>query len=461
MRGFYDSHMACEGVGIKAIHGIEFYVSNDMHRKGLTEDEKNEITKGLKPNERKAAIKKYESEHGIRDRWHLTVWAKNNEGLKNLFRLSTASYVDGFYYKPRIDLDALIEHGDGLVVGTGCTSSVIYDMVCAGKKRQALEIADRLRDKFGEDLWIEVQPHDIGDQITANRFAMELKERWGKNARFIATQDAHYVWEGDHIHHEVLLCIGTNDYMSNPERFKFDGNDFFLKSRKQMYQAFAKRHGYMGKRNIRAALDGTMEFNETIATKLNIDWHAALLPEMELPGKFNNEWDYLKDLCFQGWTWREIPRRAAILARKRGVSTAHMKRVYKERLVHELSSISAQKFVSYFLIVHDIYNWARGQKIMCGPGRGSVAGSLVAYLIGLTSVDPIEHDLIFERFLNPERVDMPDCFPPGTLIQTSDGKKDIQSVRPGELVATSDGWRGVKAVHAKKYCGDLLEFDLG
>jgi len=407
MRGYYASHMACEDAGIKAIHGIEFYVSNDMHRKGLTEDEKAEITKGLKPNERKAAIKKYESEHGIRDRWHLTVWAKNNEGLKNLFRLSTAAYVDGFYYKPRIDLDALIEHGDGLVVGTGCMSSVIYDRVCAGKKRQALEIADRLRDKFGEDLWIEVQPHAIDDQITANRFAMELKERWG-DAKFIATQDAHYVWEGDHIHHEVLLCIGTNDHISNPERFRFDGNDFFLKSRKQMYQAFVKRHGYMGEQNIIAALNGTMEFNETITARLNIDWHAALLPKMQLPGKFKTEWDYLKDLCFQGWTWREISRRAAILAQKRGVSTAHMKQVYKERLVHELSSIRVQKFVPYFLMVYDIYNWARTNRIMCGPGRGSVAGCLVAYLMGLTSVDPIEHDLIFERFLNPERVDMPD-----------------------------------------------------
>ena len=409
MRGFHHNHVSCEENGIKAIHGIEFYVANDMNRKGLTDEEKVDITKGLKVSERKAAIKEYEEQHGIRDRWHLTVWAQNNEGLKNLFELSTLAYLDGFYYKPRIDLPTLIKHGDGLMVATGCMSSSIYDRAIRGQKKRAFQDAEMLRERFGENLWLEVQPHNMWEQAKANKFALELKERWGRHARLVATQDAHYVHEGDHKHHEVLLCIGTNDCLSNPERFRFTGDEFFFKTRKQMRESFEKRHSYMSNNHVKQALDNTLALTEQITARVKVDYHAALLPPIDMPPGYENEWQYLLGLCKKGWVWREIPKRAEVIAKQNQRSVGEVMNEYNKRLRHELKALHKQRFVGYFLIIYDIYSWARAQNIMCGPGRGSVAGSLVAFLLGLTSVDPIEHGLIFERFINPDRIDMPDC----------------------------------------------------
>lgn len=408
MRGYHAAHTACEEHGIKAIHGVEFYVSNDMNRKGLTPEEKDDITKGLKSNEKKDAIKEYEQRHGIRDRWHLTVWAKNNAGLKNLFKLTSKSYLEGFYYKPRIDIPTLLEYGDGLIVATGCQSSAVYDRVIAGKRKRAFKEAERLRERFGEDLWLEVQPHGMEDQVIANKFALELKERWGKHARLLATQDAHYVEHSDAIHQQVMLCIGTNDVMSNPERFKFDLDEFYFKSRKQMKEAFLEHHAYMNAKAIKESLDGTMLLSEMVDAKVNIDYHAALLPDVEMPPEHRNEWGYLKALCAQGWFWRDLDERIKRTALRRDEKEEKTRREYKDRLMYELNILKRQKFVRYFLMVHDIYRFARENKIMCGPGRGSVSGSLVSFLLGLSSVDPIEHGLIFERFINPDRVDMPD-----------------------------------------------------
>ena len=408
MRGYFKQHKSCEEHDLKPIYGIEFYVSNDMYRRGLTDMEKFDVTKGLKKNEQKVAIKKYEEEEGIRDRWHLTAWARNDKGLKNLFRLSTMAYTEGFYYKPRIDINALIKHGEGISIGTGCASSVIHDRVVQGKKRKAFEIADQLRDKFGENLWLEIQPHDLDIQVATNQFNLELKERWGKHARLLATQDAHYVHSGDSIHHEVLLCVGTRDVLSNPNRFKFDGTDFFLKTRKQMRKTFLKNHPYMTKKQIKESLDSTVMFSEQVDAKVNIDYHAALLPHVVVPKKFSSEWEYLKSLCSIGWKRREMATRIAATGERLGMTYSDSKKMYLKRLAYELSTLKRQNFISYFLIVHDLYDWTRDNGIMAGPGRGSVAGSLVAFLLGFTCVDPLEHDLIFERFINSDRIDLPD-----------------------------------------------------
>ncbi len=408
MRGYFKQFQECEKHDIKPIYGIEFYVSNDMYRKGLTTDEKVDIVEGLKKSERKQAIKNYEEQVGIRDRWHLTVWAKNNQGLKNLFRLSTLAYTEGFYYKPRIDLKTLMKHGDGLIVATGCLSSVIYDRAIAGKKIKAHEVAESLRARFGEDLWIEVQPHELGIQVDANKFALELKERWGKHAKLLATQDAHYVNRHDACHHDVMLCIGTRDFMDNPHRFHFDGDEFYLKTRKEMWKSFRKHHSYMSKKQVKEALNSTVELSEMVDTSLDIDYHAALLPKVGIPSGFDDEWDYFKNLCLDGWREKKIEEKIVYMATKRGHTALKTKEEYKDRLIYEMSVLRDNDFISYFLIVHDLYDWCRKQKIYCGPGRGSVAGSLVSYLLGFTALDPIEHGLIFERFINPGRVDEPD-----------------------------------------------------
>ena len=409
MRNCHTSQVACSQNDIKAVHGIEFYVCGDMNRKGLTDDERSAITNGVdKAGDRKAVIKEYEQREGIRERTHLTVWAKNEAGLKNLYRLSSEAYIHGFYYKPRIDIERLLECSEGLIVGTGCMGSVVNRPLLNGKKKKALAEAERLRECFGEDLWIEIQPHAMEEQALVNKFALELKKRWGKNARLLATQDAHYVLPTDAVHHECLLCIGMNQNLSDPNRFRFDNRDFYFKTRRQMRDTFLEHHAYLGKANIKESLDSTVELASACEAKMHIDYHAAYLPHVELPEGMADEWEYLKSLCSHGLAWRDIAGRAKKTAVLFNKSYPEMLDVYSKRMRHELGALKRQGFVSYFLIVHDLYAWARGEGIMCGPGRGSVAGSLVSFLLGFTSVDPIEHGLIFERFINPNRVDAPD-----------------------------------------------------
>jgi DNA polymerase-3 subunit alpha len=279
-----------------------------------------------------------------------------------------------------------------------------------GKRKKALNIADRLYNEFGSELWLEVMPHEGEDQVLSNKFAMELMERWDKRVGMVATQDAHYVDKTDMDAHEVLLCIGTRDNMSNPDRFRFGDGELYLKSRKEMFSSFMKYHSYMGSRLIKRSLNSTLDVADGIQNKIiKIDRFACLMPPVDVPDKFGgDEYSYTKALCIHGWTWREIPKRALYYAKKYGMSYENAIKIYKQRLKHELGSIKRQKFITYFLLVRDLYNWARKQDIMCGPGRGSAAGSLVAFLLGITSVDPIEHGLLFERFINPARVDMPD-----------------------------------------------------
>lgn len=410
MRGYYQHLLECQEQEMKPIYGIEFYMANDMHRKGLTQEERTEITKDLKRSEHKDAIKAYEEQHGIRDRYHLTVLAKNKQGMKNLFKLSSKGYIDGFYYKPRIDMDALIEHKEGLIVLTGCVSSWIYDRIAVGQRKRAIQEAERLREEFGDDLWIEVMPHELSEQVVANKFAIELREKWGNRPRLVATQDAHYVDPTDWQAHEVMLCIGTNDHMSNEDRFRFGDGELYLKTRQQMYADFMKHHGYMGKTHIKEALNNTMVIADLIESNIvEIDRFACLVPPVYVPGEHGGDtFKYIKELCINGWTWRQIPERAKMHAKRAGISEQEALKIYKARLKSELIAIKTQKFIDYFLLVRELYDWVRKQEIMCGPGRGSAAGSIVSFLLGITSVDPIEHGLLFERFISPSRIDMPD-----------------------------------------------------
>lgn len=423
MRGYMAAYEACKGKDIKPIFGSEFYVSPDMRRKGLTPDERADITKGLKKSEHREAIRKYEAENGIRDRWHMTVWAKDSVGLKNLYRLSSASFIEGFYYKPRIDFNELKKYGEGLIVSTGCLSSPINDSWNQGKTKFALEYADQLHDAFGENLRLEIQPHAIRDQRHANQLMLDLYDRYDGKVPLLATQDAHYIHQADAEHHEVLLCIGTNDYLDSPDRFKFDGDEFHMRTRKEMWNAFKRHHEFIPSQHVKRALNATMEMAESIDTKLSIDYHAALLPDPVVPPEYKgDQLAYLKKLCTEGWEWRGVPRRCRDIAARRGLDSDKLYAEYIARLKHELKALVTQKFVPYFLIIRELYGFARGAGIMCGPGRGSVGGSLIAYLLGITAVDPIEHGLIFERFINPFRIDMPDV------------DMDFEDRRRGEII---------------------------
>jgi DNA polymerase III subunit alpha len=422
-RGFMHLQEATKKAEIKPIYGEEFYVSQNMRRKGLTAQEKAEITKGLKPADGKKAIKDYEEKHGIRDRWHLGVYAMNQEGLRNLYRLSSASYIDGFYYKPRIDLDELIKYQEGLMITTGCMSSPINDSLLQGRRRDARAMFEKMSEAFDERLWLEIQPHAIRDQRTANEYILKLREEFGKKHRLLATQDAHYLKREDAQHHEVLLCIGTNDVLSNQDRFKFDGDEFHMRNRKAMWKAFQKHHEHIPSQRVKEALNSTLEFAEMCTAEIKTDYHATLLPDPGIPKKYDGDsFAYLQKLCLDGWAWRGIRRRAAAYAVAQGITEKAAYQVYVDRMKRELLQLKKQRFVDYFLMIYDVYRFARKAGIQTGPGRGSSGGSLVMYLIGCTAVDPIEHDLMFERFVAPWRVDMPDA------------DMDFEDKRRGEII---------------------------
>lgn len=407
MRSYLQLKKECEKNNIKPIYGVEFYVARDMNRKGVTKEEKEELVKGVGRYEQRKVIKEYEEKEGIRDRWHTTVWAMNEVGMKNLQRLSSLAYIDGFYYKPRVDLKAFCKYNEGLAISTGCMGGPAYDTYMHGQKRFSFDFVDTLSEVFGDRFFLEIQPHTLKEQAIVNKIAMELKDRTG--AKLIAGQDSHYIHPEDWKSHDVLLCIGTNSYMTQEERFCFPSRDFYFKNRKQMRDSFRRNHGFLGNEAIKESLDTTVELAERCNVKVEIDYLKALLPNPGIPKKYKgDEFAYLKDLCLEGWTWRSIPSRAREFSRKQGISSREAIGVYSDRLKIELRALKKQRIILYFLIVYDLYKFVRSEKIFCGPGRGSAGGSLIAYLLGITSVDPIEYGLLFERFINPDRNDLPD-----------------------------------------------------
>jgi DNA polymerase-3 subunit alpha len=407
MRGITRQRAACADVGIKPIYGIEFYLCEDHARRGLSPEDEKRVTAGLSRAERSEAIYQEEVRQGIRDRNHLTVLAKTDEGLKNLFRLSSLAWIRGFYKKPRIDWAALEQHREGLIVLSGCLSGPVAKPVLDGDPKGALEKVEQLHAWFGDDFYLEVMPHRLEKQVKVNKALTQIAGSMG--LPLVATQDAHWIGPDDCEAQQALLCIHTRDVLSNPNRFKFETDDFYLQGRAEMEMAFARNHGFMSKDVLRRALDATLEIAEKVTAQLRSDKFAALIPSPGIPDEFQaDEFRFLQHLCMEGWERRQIVRRAAQRATHVGRSERALEHEYLARLKHELRTIRERKVVRYFLVIWDMYEYARAQRIAIGPGRGSAAGSLVAYLLGLTDLDPLEHGLLFERFLAPGRVDLPD-----------------------------------------------------
>lgn len=408
MRGYLTLHKESEEHNLKPIYGIEFYLCDDMRRKGVTEEETEELTKDVKKaSKRKEIVREYEKSQGLRERSHLTVWAKNDRGLQSLYELSSKSWIEGFYYKPRIDVGELIKHKEGLIVGAGCVGSLIYKNVVEGKTKKAARLVDLMVHEFEKDFFLEIQPHNLEIQSKANKFALQMKKRY-PNLKMLATQDAHYVGPNNAINHDVLLCIGTNNFMRDPNRFRFTGDEFYFKTRKEMFESFRTNHGYIPKELVIESLNSTLLFPDLVTAKIDVDSRKAYLPKAEIPKRFKTDWQYLEYLCLVGWNQKDLTEKIRQRARRERVPFTSLKRTYLTRLEKELRVLREQDFVNYFLIFCDLYQWVKSVGIQCGPGRGSVAGSLVSYLLGFTVADPIEHGLIFERFLAPGRTDYPD-----------------------------------------------------
>jgi len=351
MYGVIDFYAAAKKAGLKPIIGCEVYVAPGSRF------EKTSVTKEYA---------------------HLILLAKNEAGYKNLMKLVSLGSLEGFYYKPRIDYDLLEQHTEGLICLSACLAGDIPRLLLQNNYSGAKALAERLRGMFGEDFYLEIQDHGIDEQRQINPLLIKLSNETG--IKLVATNDVHYVRREDAYAQEVLMCIQTASTLDNPDRMMFTGEEFYLKSEEEMRGLFS---------NIPAAIDNTQE----IVDKCNLElvFGQSHLPHFDVPDGFTHE-AYLRHVAEEGLKSRYPEITPEI----------------QERFSYELRTIENMGFTDYFLIVWDFVNYARGQDIMVGPGRGSAAGSIVAYALGITGIDPLKYNLLFERFLNPERISMPD-----------------------------------------------------
>jgi DNA polymerase-3 subunit alpha len=332
----------------------------------------------------------YLTPSGIQDksdatRYHQVLLAKNQTGYENLMQLSSTSFLEGFYYKPRIDRDLLREHHEGLVATTCCLQGEVPQAILNKGEERARELFEEYLEIFGDDYYIEIQDHDIDDQKTVN----EVLLKWAKeyDVEVLATNDVHYVDQQDHEAQDLLLCLQTGDDYNDPDRMRFSSDEFYLKGEEEMTEALTG----IPKEFQREALVTTNKVADKC--KFDLPMGDLLMPHYPIPDGFEDMDTYLRHLTFERAKERygdPLPQNVV------------------DRLNHELGIIADEDYSGYFLIVQDFTEAARDLGVRVGPGRGSAAGSCVSYCLGITDVDPIEYDLLFERFLNPERVSMPD-----------------------------------------------------
>ena len=311
---------------------------------------------------------------------HMTILAENNHGLKNLFRLSSLASLEGYYYKPRMDRELLSQYADGLIATTGCPGGEIQTRLRMGNYKDAMRAASDYRDIFGaNNFFLELMDHGIDVETRVKEDLLKL----GRELKLplLATNDLHYTHHADAAAHAALLCVQSGTTLADPKRFKFDNDEFYLKTPAQMREIF---------RDIPEACDNTLLIAERCNVKLREDEN--LMPAFAVPAGESED----------SWLRKEAERG---LVAKFGDRLTDQ---YKERLNYELGVMLKMGFPGYFLVVADLVAHAKKVGIRVGPGRGSAAGSLVAYVLGITGLDPIEHGLLFERFLNPERISMPD-----------------------------------------------------
>jgi DNA polymerase III subunit alpha len=368
MYGILDFYKECRKQGITPILGTEAYMAHDSRHERPSRRGKVDDTGG-------------DSDGGKKLYYHLTLLAETNEGYRNLIQLASRAFMEGYYYKPRVDWEVLAEHSGGLIATTGCLGGHVLQSLMRDDMDEALARAGRLQEIFGRDnLFVEIQDHGIPEQHKTNPRLLEIAKKI--KAPLLATNDSHYVHRHDAVAHDALLCVQTGSLMSDPDRFKFHGDEHYLKTASEMRSLFSE---------VPESCDNTLWIAER--ADVEIAFGKPQLPSFPLPEGFEDDHDYLQHLTFEG-------------ARKRWGDPLPDKAV--ERLAYELKVIGDMGFSSYFLIVWDLIRHARDSGIRVGPGRGSAAGCAVAYTLWITDLDPIRYDLLFERFLNPSRVSMPD-----------------------------------------------------
>ena len=363
--GAYDFYKTAQKAGVKPIIGIEAYVAPesrfDKKRVKWADGGEDDVSGGGAYT-------------------HMTILAENNVGLGNLFRLSSLASLEGYYYKPRMDRELLAQHSTGLIATTGCPGGEIQTRLRMGAYKEAIKAASDYRDIFGADnYFLEIMDHGIEIESRVKSDLLKLAKELG--LPLLATNDLHYTLQSDAGAHEALLCVQSGSTLADPKRFKFDNDSFYVKTPQQMRELF---------KEIPESCDNTLLIAERCTVTLREGEN--LLPQFTVPAGETED----------SWLQKEAERGLGLRLGAR-VTQAHV-----DRLAYELGVMQTMGFPGYFLVVADLVAHAKEVGIRVGPGRGSAAGSLVAYSLGITGLDPLEHGLLFERFLNPERISMPD-----------------------------------------------------
>ncbi|MFZ0665546.1 MAG: DNA polymerase III subunit alpha, partial [Acidimicrobiales bacterium] len=374
MYGVLDFYKACRDAGINPVIGTEAYMAGESRferpvRRGRVDDTGGDV------------------EGGNKLYYHLTLLSETNQGYRNLMKLSSAAYLEGYYYKPRVDWELLDKYHDGILATTGCLGGVVLQALLAGDETRATALAARLQDVFGRgNLFVELQDHGMPEQKRTNPGLIRIAQSIG--APLIATNDSHYTHQKDAEAHDALLCVQTGATIDDPNRFSLHSDQHYLKSAAEMRSLFS---------DYPEACDSTLLIAER--ANVEIEFGVSALPEFPIPdgfpGKSSEERSdaYLRHLAYEGAAWRYgSPLPEPVVS----------------RLEFELNVISSMGFSAYFLVVGDLISYSRSSGIRVGPGRGSAAGCCVAYCLGIVDLDPIRYDLLFERFLNPGRKQMPD-----------------------------------------------------
>ncbi|MFM9095868.1 MAG: DNA polymerase III subunit alpha [Actinomycetes bacterium] len=366
--GAYDFYKTAKDHGVKPIIGIEGYYapngrkSREMLDFGFSSGEDQEFGRGKSPYT------------------HMTLWATSTQAMHNLFKISSLASMEGYYYKPRFDFELLEKYGKGLIGTTGCPSGEVNRWLQAGDFNKAKQVAGQLQEVFGkENFYCELMDHGLDIERKTRPDLLKIAKEL--QIPLVATNDLHYTYESDAASHEVLLCVGTRTTLSDPNRFKFDAQDFYLKTPAQMREIW---------KDYPEACDNTLLIAERCEVKFQEG--ANLMPRFSVP-ETETEESWLEKEVNQGLKKRF----------KNQVSAQH-----QEQANYEIKVINQMGFPSYFLVVADLVRYAKENGIRVGPGRGSAGGSVVAFALGITELDPIKHGLLFERFLNPERVSLPD-----------------------------------------------------
>lgn len=362
MYGVIEFYKEAKAQGIKPIIGCEVYVA---------------------PNSRFDR----ETGHGEDRYYHLILLAENNTGYANLMKIVSIGFMEGYYYRPRVDFETLQHYHEGLICLSACLAGEVPRYIVRGLYEEAKAVAQKYLDCFGEEhYYLELQDHGIADQKLVNQSLLRISQELGIG--LVCTNDIHYTFAEDMEAHDVLLCIQTGKLVSDTNRMKYEGGQYYVKSEEEMRRLF----GYAAE-----ALENTQKIADRC--EVTIEFGNYKIPKYEVPEGYDSAWDFLNSLCEKGFKekYGDNPE----------YSDGQRKEIY-ESMQYELGIIREMGFVEYILIVWDYINWCREHDCWVGPGRGSAAGSRVCYCTGITNVDPVKYQLLFERFLNPERVSMPD-----------------------------------------------------